>query len=470
MATMGGDPEHDAYANLCQRQKEKLNILFEEIVPKVAVDYDNTEIQDIHRAVDKLLEGGVKRINQRGIFSISRIEPCGSMTEKMAVWRSRRKCLEMVVRDDFLEALPPPDTRKMYLEFDYLAILDGSTETSLQQGCSECFQVPNPPINLQQLKMHHDSSYNSYNSTKNSFRNPSDFDAAFLEELNTCCCCKTGPDTLERVFPLSKPPSADVEHSCDKCTVDMPSGRLQINIAAMEQFVNSIPTYCSLICRWTSKASSSSGRNIDGRISSSSRHQVMNNLEFEVCIDFLPAIQISNSESTVTTSYPFFIVPKQCAYCDPRGWRRSGCLAEINSVLNMSNKHHKCYRIIKYMIGLIKLKLEVLKIKDLIRWYHIKILFLHHSRSCKDLSEDCAKCVLKVFQELLNGYKSKELYSIHSPANLLEMRDTSLHDYKGLANGLSKCITLMCSFSEDDSCETYLEKLSENLLHLLWYK
>lgn len=73
MATDGEVAEHYAYKNLCSRQEEKLNTVFEDFVPKITIDYFDTEIQDIQRAVVKLLERGADRIKQRGIFSISHI-------------------------------------------------------------------------------------------------------------------------------------------------------------------------------------------------------------------------------------------------------------------------------------------------------------------------------------------------------------------------------------------------------------
>ena len=102
MTTEGEAMEYNAYENLCSRQKEKLNTVFEELVPKITVDYSDTEIQDIQRAVVKLLEGGVDRLKQRGIFSISHIQPCGSMAEKTAVWRTKRKLGDMWFLEDFL--------------------------------------------------------------------------------------------------------------------------------------------------------------------------------------------------------------------------------------------------------------------------------------------------------------------------------------------------------------------------------
>lgn len=131
MATMGVNPEYNAYANLCQTPTDKLNSLLKEIVPKVAVDYGNTEIQEIQIAVEKLLMGGVYRINRRGIFSISGNAPCGSMAEKTAVWRTRNKSLETLTPADFQTALPRSDKRNMYIEFDYVAFMNGITETIL---------------------------------------------------------------------------------------------------------------------------------------------------------------------------------------------------------------------------------------------------------------------------------------------------------------------------------------------------
>ena len=114
----------------------------------------------------------------------------------------------------------------------------------------------------------------------------------------------------------------------------------------------------------------------------------------------------------------------------------------------------------KYLIEQINSKIKKQNLEDSVRWYHVKTLLLHHSNSCKDSSEGCAACVLKIFHELINAYKSKSLKSFHSQANLLQTNRQ--HDYERLASGVSKCIPLLCNVSEDDSCEAYFETFTKN--------
>ena len=143
--------------------------------------------------------------------------------------------------------------RGRYIEFDFLAVLDDSKNTCLEQGCAECFKLHGLPVNLEQLKMHNERVYND---NKNSLHSPFIADAVYAAELSSNFCCRSGRDTLYWAFDLDcirLPSSAGMDHACDKCTVDMPSGKLQVDFAAMEQFVESAPKDCSLICQWTSK-------------------------------------------------------------------------------------------------------------------------------------------------------------------------------------------------------------------------
>ena len=64
------------YPELDEAKKSMLNGLFDEIVSKVSVDYDNHELRDIKAAVHTMLDRVVTRVNERGLFSISRIQPC----------------------------------------------------------------------------------------------------------------------------------------------------------------------------------------------------------------------------------------------------------------------------------------------------------------------------------------------------------------------------------------------------------
>lgn len=62
--------------------KANLNAFFKKIINNAAIDYSNREIQDIQGAVVEKMNILKDRINERGLFKVSRIQPCGSMTEK----------------------------------------------------------------------------------------------------------------------------------------------------------------------------------------------------------------------------------------------------------------------------------------------------------------------------------------------------------------------------------------------------
>ena len=96
--------------------KGRLNTFFEEILKTSSVDYGDKEIEDIQTAVLELLERIVGKINERGLFNISRIEPCGSMAEKTTLWKTLDK-------DKVKET-----TTEKYLEFDFLAILEKTSD------------------------------------------------------------------------------------------------------------------------------------------------------------------------------------------------------------------------------------------------------------------------------------------------------------------------------------------------------
>ena len=111
----------------------KLNGLFEEVNTKMSnKDHNNPEILDIQTAVHTMLERIVTRVNQRGIFKITHMQPCGSMVEKTAVWKYSKRIGER------------------YTEFDFLANLAYSVQIICRdQGCGLCVRVSKLPVNTE---------------------------------------------------------------------------------------------------------------------------------------------------------------------------------------------------------------------------------------------------------------------------------------------------------------------------------
>ena len=104
-------------------------------------DFSNSEIQDIHSAVSEMLERVKRKVNERGVFSITRNEPCGSMEEKTALWKYDWR------------------TRQPFIEFDFLAVLQASADIKFTKRCQESFSVNILPVNLELFAKCYKSMY-----------------------------------------------------------------------------------------------------------------------------------------------------------------------------------------------------------------------------------------------------------------------------------------------------------------------
>ena len=163
-------------------------------------------------------------------------------------------------------------------------------------------------------------------------------------------------------------------------------------------------------------------------------------------MDFLPALEVIKAEPDEAV-HDFFLVPKHCNVCDDNddvfrdyNWRKSNCMAEIAYIINeMSKKHRKCYKIIKYFLSTVGI--------DNINCYYVKTVALNHSRECSDSSEGCAECVLKILTDLKQAYETKTLTSFHeSGVNIfhwsLEYLDTTTIKF------MQKVIERLCSATD----------------------
>ena len=185
-------------------------------------------------------------------------------------------------------------------------------------------------------------------------------------------------------------------------------------------------------------------------------------------IGFIPGLSVLTSD-TAARKHDFFLVPKSCNVCafevcnilyGTEPWRKSNCLAEISHIVHdMSEKHKKCYKVIKYFLSII----EHIKIVR-VNWYHVKTMVLNHSRECSDSSEGCAECVLKILAELKHAYKTKRLNSFtDSNVSILPTCIDIFFDgilYKTVIE-LEAAIKILCSVTDSDSCTTILERDKE---------
>ena len=428
-----------------------MNSNLEELVTKARVDFSNPEIQDIQSAVSEMIERIKTGINERGLFSIYRTEVCGSMAEKTAMWK------------------PAGRSNQPYIEFDFLAVLQAACD--IKPGCQECFYVNTPSMNLDLLEKYYRSLYNSYLEGKR--KQKGIVEECFIREttncLASCGCQEVIYQSQHYVLKYTFEPSSTcskTQQGCEKCTVDRPTGTLRVK-------TSEIALTCTLIFQWTSKAKTLCTRDLVCL----PKTEKMDNLRIH--IDFLPALELFQSKqqsadvaacsssglvlNPTSSEYEHycFLVAKCCGICDEYGyngtWRRSGCRAEIDTIVNkMSDKHRKCYQVLKHLTGFTFTPYPFNN-------YQLKVAILHHNSSCSDAGENCAECVFKVLDELQHVYETGQLKSLHSQANLLK-RGRKLSNYDQNFKLISRLIEAMYTIvSEPDSVYSFMEEVREPL-------
>ena len=443
-------------AVVCQRlmassphEKNKLNSIFKEIVTEASVDFSNPEIQDIQSAVSEMIERIKTGINERGLFGISRTELCGSMAEETAMWKHE------------IESNQP------YIEFDFLAVLKAACD--IEADCQECFLVKAPPVDLDILEKYYCSVYNSYLYGEREQKYI--VEECFTRETNNClasCGCQEviyiDQEGWEEYTFKPSSTCSKTQQGCDKCTVDRPSGTLRVETSA------ELGETCTLIFKWKSKAKTLCCRD---RVCLPKTEKMEN---LTIHIDFLPVLELFQSKqqsaddaacsssglvlNPTSSEYEHncFLIPKHCVVCaKPSMWRRSGCRAEIDTIVNkMSDKHRKCYQVLKHLNGLTL-------VSHFYAHYHLKIAVLYHNSSSSDAVEDCAECVFKVLDELLHAYVTGQLKSFHSQADLLQiffsdelLKQAGMFDCDYFADFIKE--VMFCAVSKSDSVSSFLEE------------
>ena len=438
----------NSYKNPSRSQENKLNSILEELVTKAGVDFSCPEIQDIKSAVSEMIERIKTGINKRGLFSISRTELCGSMAEETAMWKT--KC-------------------GRYIEFDFLAVLQAACD--IKPCCQECFYVEKLLMNLDLLKIYYPGLYRS--NLKHEHEREI-LDDCFTGE----CLASCGYQELiyqdrrfrwESTFEPSSTRS-ETQQGCDRCTVDRPTGTLAV-IIVEELYVG-----YSYEFRWTRRAKTLCTPDSNCLPKS----EKMDNLKIH--IDFLPALEVVQSKQQsadvaasssglvlkpTSSEYEHycFLVAKSCHVCHPRDrghkstWRRSGCRAEIDTIVNkMSDKHRKCYQVLKYLT-------EKIDIPKTLNNYHLKVVMLHHNSSCSDVGEDFAECAFKVLDDLQHAYETNQLKSLHSEGNLLPHSELIIKiiEYETNSRLISalKGAAMCSAVSESDSVSSFVKKVED---------
>ena len=426
-------------------QKYKLNLFFKRIYSKASVDFSSAEIQDIQYAVYQLLERIKTKVNERGIFNIRRIVSSGRMAENTSIWKY------------------DINADNHYLEFDFLADLRTRTCIAPEinpNDCQACRKVY-PPVDFVQLGRLYGNT-REYNA-----RTPKDaalnISQLFLTEINCCltslCDCLSPLNTkMNDNKILSRPAYSESEHiaGCGVCTVDMPTGTLSVNteIPIVQNFDD--PNGCSLIFLWTSKAESLSAPN------KLLLHRPQRITSLPIYVDFLSAlealqpstsffVEVFRYFSASVGEHDYFVVPKQCNVHQKysENWRKSFCMAELDAfTTKMSDKHKRCYQVMKYLLGM--------------RWpcsngYHIKSIVLQHHTKCSDTSNDYTECVFKMCLDLVQSYEAKKLLSYKANHNIFAQTQFK----EPLQAKCKQLLNEMLSVSSTDSWGDFVRRLDK---------
>ena len=399
-----------------QARDKRLNTFFDVIVNNVGLDYGNAEVQDIQSAVLEILNRTVKTLSERGIFNISRIQSVGGMAEKTSLWKSNPSKIWKV------------ETKRIrYIEFDFLAVIDKTCISHIDEQCSGCVRVDGQAVSQDILRKY---GYEVGKVSGGDIYSTADTtDDFFKAELNSSvvssCGCfrliKGVPEHssgLPSYYSFVSTSSSQNSSGCDRCTVTMPTGRLQIatsitNHTDHAKTSDSDPSSaaCSLVFMWISYANSLFAPD----------EETLQNIhlcnQLPIFVDFLPAIEQSTINDWDLQHFGF-LVPKHCSPCHST-WRKSACLAELDTINKMSTTHRKCYIVLKYLLTLVYP----------VNGYHLKSAILNHNATCNDSSGNSAMCVKTVLLELQHAYKSCELKAFNRETNLLAVETHMLRDF-----------------------------------------
>ena len=374
----------------CPRRRKmkgnkRLNSFFEDILDNVAIDYDNEELSDVRSSILDFLKRTVERINKRGLFKVSRIEPCGSMAEMTSLWKF-------------------PSSYKMQvhgsIEFDFLAVLDKQTHHVHRTAkCSFCMEVLEPAMDTDRLSHEHGDLL----AIKNYSCDPHTVDALFKKEIyfsitSECSCFSLVESPLNSHKGYQncrlEPTSFKYQNSCNRCGIKNKSGELQP--ACWEEYES-----CSFLLLWTSFNQSLFSPDPEDLTKQTPVQHLA------VYVDFLPAIEVIDDKDL---THVCFLVPKQCQPCGflSSTWRVSTCKDEVQAIAIMSEKHRRCFQLLKFLLQ-----------AQYSTSYHLKTAVLNHNSTCHDSSEDCPSCVFSVLRDLRRAYKSNHLKSFKLHANLL---------------------------------------------------
>ena len=439
-----------------------LSKLYCDIVAMVAVDHSNPEIRDIKSAVEelvnRLVSGEINMDYKDYVFYIesrstltfrcSYLQPCGSMAEETALWKSVRR----------------QGRESHFIEFDFLVVLDNQRHVvnigpGKCQGCRKIYigdrAVFYPDFAESFLTALYsrintmcncrvDSNVTSLENDNHDSR-PCNYDPSVLYcriHGNKCNCHRESNVTsLENDNHDSRP--------CDQCRVDRKTGYLQIaKVADLDPYDVKRSEHCSLVLYWTNHTDSLLAPN-NGTLQLTERIK-----RLVIRVDILPAFEIPGNGDGDQSEIKQFIIPKGCPRCkDDFTFMVSYSMYEGNAIHNIvSKKHKQSYKIIKFLYGQFIYWTEV---DWYLKSYHAKVAFLTHCQTCTDEEKDCSRCVTEILQSLVESYTSEsiELPEFHALKSIM-VPYTDTYNFKLFISSLLSVLSDLNSLADNKQCNT----------------
>ncbi|XP_045208524.2 uncharacterized protein LOC123560395 [Mercenaria mercenaria] len=350
------------------------------------IDYSQSEIKDITKAVRVLLTRVISCFNARNDkYFITGFVPGGSMVERARIWEN--------------QAYP-------MIEFDFLVLLQYRYETQhVGYGCPGHLKI----LNFQTNKGS-DGRYQMREEDLTPGDVVKDHYRTLLKILaDACKRCDGG-----HICCVKK----EAYMPCTCLKVDTESGWLELVGLDNESKGYLKP----IVMKWNSKVKTLIKPDISKQIDINETSPS----EVTIMADFIPGFKFSRLKIPEVFGYNFphfpkniekpdhfYLVPKHCSKNHSTCWRISYCATEVKSMVSTSQKHRDAYKMIKVF------KNYALD-NTILSTYCMKSVVLRHIDNCEHVDHLMEPCLIEMLEYTRTCFKQKALPHFVLGHNLLE--------------------------------------------------
>lgn len=336
-----------------------LQTCFDDVVANSVVDFENRQVADLSHALEKQLWKYTKRMQKKnGKLEVLDLRQCGSMVERTALWKSSQRNNE----------------ENKYLEFDYLAVMDGNKYAiyESENSCHLCAILKDKKKKT---------------SSINSLEFDMEFLSTFYSSIMSLCSCH-----------VSMEADSSFACSCAQCSEETENGFLRIaNIRNCEYKEKE---NCSIMFYWISKTE-------DLKAPDVASLQVSETIRtLAIRVDIMPAFEINPNCVGNRTGKLQYLIPKDCPSGCLNTWMRSYCILELNALKHLSPPHRNCYIVIKFLYGQLSYWTGV---DVFLKGYHAKVAFINHCQICTNNTECYTSCINSILAWLKTAYKKNNI-------------------------------------------------------------